>query len=97
MNSALKAARQRFRGQKATMDAGGGGYDDSPYTNGTTVAKIVESKVKEVTRGGEQAPVHYIMLEIADGPDKGRKAWTFPPRLEIRLAEVYGGLSIFHL
>jgi len=81
MNSALKAARANFRGQKATMESAGG-FNDSPYVNGTVAAKIVESKVMEKEMRGITRPVHYVMLEIVDGPDKGRKAWIFPNCLD---------------
>lgn len=80
MNDALKAARANFRNQKATVETNS--FNDEPYVNGVAVAKIVESKIKSREIKGETAPIHYIMLEIIDGPDEGRKAWLFAPRLD---------------
>ena len=81
MNKALLEARKKFRGQQAKIE-GFSGFDNSPLPEGIYVAQITESKIKERDIKGITRPVHYLMLKVADGDNKGRNIWPYSPTLD---------------
>lgn len=81
MDAKLLALQKQFKGQKASVEAGGGGFDNTPIPEGVYTAKIVDGKVKTVKRKGVEVPVFYVMLNIQHGDQEGKKCWPFAPDL----------------
>lgn len=79
MNGLLARARQKCRGQKIKISQQGSGTTYVPPTNYT--CKVVDSKVMNRERKGEEVPVHYIRLSILLGDHADTSLYPFAPDL----------------
>lgn len=79
MNKQLMELRKQFKGQVATVKASG--FNNEPLPEGTYVARVTESKLKEKEREDVSVPVHHLTLKVEVGEHKGRNLWPFSPNL----------------
>ena len=83
MNKSLLAARNKFKGQKATVTTNGG-FDNSPFPEGKYTCEVVKSEIVDRTdkKSGEEIPKFVICLKVVLGDSKGRMQWPFPPSMD---------------
>jgi len=75
VNKKLLEARNKFRGQRASVE---GKFDNSPITPGKYTGEIVHSAIEDNKEGN---PCHVIHIKLTNGDKKGRYVFPFKPDL----------------